>query len=110
VLCPNGWRVPDTADFRALDITLGGTGQNGQGLNNRDRPLLLDKYLNTWGGAFSGYCTVEGILGGQGSYAIYWSQTEYDANNGYNLNFDSAFVIPQNHNSKGYGYTLRCVR
>ncbi|MCL2028733.1 MAG: fibrobacter succinogenes major paralogous domain-containing protein, partial [Bacteroidales bacterium] len=27
-ICPQGWRVPDTADFRNLDIALGFNGQN----------------------------------------------------------------------------------
>jgi len=27
-LCPHGWRVPTVADFVALDLALGGTGEN----------------------------------------------------------------------------------
>jgi uncharacterized protein (TIGR02145 family) len=105
ILCPTPWRVPDSGDFRLLDIALGGSGNEVYG-----DLTLLDKYLNTWNGAIVGRADQDGSLDG-GTYAWYWSQSEYDGSEAYNLRFDvDALIVPQNAGFKHHGQTLRCVR
>jgi len=104
-LCPEGWRVPTKQDFFDLDIALGGTGER-----NADT-VLLNKYLNTWGGAYGGVCYFDGSLNFQGSSASYWSQSEIYSSYGYSLNFNSDGIVhPQYNHYMSYGFTLRCVQ
>jgi uncharacterized protein (TIGR02145 family) len=105
-LCPCPWRVPTVDDFINLDKALGGTGFNGQ-----TSTAQRDKYLSDWGGAYGGVSGAVGLLGGQGSSAYYWSQSEYSATNGYFLGFYSdGSVFPQSPSTKSTGVLLRCVR
>ncbi|MCL2028367.1 MAG: hypothetical protein FWG79_07770 [Bacteroidales bacterium] len=112
-LCPSPWRVPTCQDFINLDIALGGTG-----INRDDDDAVRDKLIAVsgdagqfWGGAYVGLCTGTGPLGGQESYAVYWSSSEATATYARRLYFDAdGFVLHQNFNSKGFGVPLRCVR
>jgi len=105
-LCSGGWRVPTRQDFIDLDIALGGDG----GIRYPDMTTLA-KYMGSfWGGSYGGYCYSDGTLNYQGWYANYWSQSENSATNGFNLNFNSSNVNPQNYNNKNNGFALRCVR
>jgi len=105
-LCPAPWRVPSMQDFIDLDKLMGGTGEY-----RPDLTFVNDKYLALWGGAFGGNCGSVGALGGQGSWAHYWSATEFSAPNARHLYFDTSGVIyPQLWFNKNYGLTLRCVR
>ncbi len=107
-LCPAPWRVPSVQDFINLDKALGGTGENKGGV-----PSALSKYIGTgsnqWGAVYGG--TVTSSLSGQGSYAKYWSQTEYSVGYGYVCDLTSGNgVFPQYGGGKHAGGTLRCVR
>jgi len=105
-LCPPPWRVPTKDDFVNLDIAMcGGDG------SSRTKPFDLSKYLDTWGGAFGGRCLSDGRLVHQGSWAYYWSATEYTATSARYLYLGSGGSIgPQYWLDKNYGLTLRCVR
>jgi len=118
VLCPNGWRVPDTADFRALDIALGGSGEY-----RSNDTTISTKYISTWGGSFGRNCDWDGALSSQNIYAFYWSSvqctvtypkvrkaTSGRSEAGYVLFFNTYSVNPQDYASKSTGSTLRCVR
>jgi uncharacterized protein (TIGR02145 family) len=108
-LCPKPWRVPTDQDFADLDIVLRGSG------NVRDfytDTVIRNKYLDTWGGAYAGYCGSNGVLSGQGSIAHYWSQSEQQsATSGFYLYLSSNGLIhPQHWLNKNFGLSLRCVR
>ena len=105
-LCPAPWRVPTKEDFINLDKALGGTGNNDQ-----TDATLRDKYLNDWGGAYGGWCTLVGTLHDQGSFAFYWSQSECGAGAAYNLYFGADNRIwPQDDGTKSNGNPVRCVK
>ena len=106
IICPEGWRVPTAQDFTDLDIALGGSGSGQQ-----NSAALRDKYLDTWGGAYGGYCSESyGELNNQGLEAHYWSQTEDIYGYGYySLLFRSDGVVYPNIAGIS-GYSLRCVR
>ena len=52
-----------------------------------------------------------GALNNAGTNGYYWSATQYttNANNAYNLNFNSSSVSVTNNN-KTNGFSVRCVR
>jgi len=52
----------------------------------------------------------DGSLNNQGSNGNYWSATQNNATNGYNLNFNSGNSNPSNNNDKAYGFSVRCVQ
>ena len=107
-LCPYPWRVPTVQDFIDLDIALGGNGEfRVHGSSNIATPYFVtDNYINRWGGAFA---NCHGSS--EGPWANYWSQTEYDAANGYYLFFGAiGSIILQNWGVKSVELPLRCVR
>lgn len=108
-LCPDGWRVPTTEDFIALDKALGGDGTSH----------MMDSdptcYINEWGGEYGGYVWYyeEQIQFSEvGTYAAYWSQTEASETLAYSLNFGGhyGFRTPGAQSAKYNGFTLRCVK
>jgi len=103
-ICPAPWRVPTVDDFINLDKAMGGTGEYREDLD-----FVNTKYLGLWGGAFGGSCYLDGTLNSQGSYAYYWSATEYNMG-ARHLGFGTNGISPQNWLSKYNGFTLRCVR
>jgi hypothetical protein len=96
-------------DFINSDLALGGTGANYQKKKKK-------KYIDSWGGAFVGWCSSSnfgnGELKNQDTEANYWSQSECNIFSAYNLYFDkSGDVSPQDaYTGKFCGFTLRCVR
>ena len=50
-----------------------------------------------------------GSLNNRGTNGNYWSSTQNDATNGWNLNFNSS-NSNMNNNNKAYGFSLRCLR
>jgi len=46
----------------------------------------------------------------RGSNGNYWSRSLYNADNGYNLNFNSSNVNPQNNNNRYNGFSVRAVQ
>lgn len=104
-LCPDGWRVPTSEDFTALDIALGGTGANTNPASH------LDKYSTEWGGEFPGYCGNAGVLLSQDFDAEYWSITESSEKEALYLGYKrNRYVGPLSSFDKGMGFTLRCVK
>jgi len=102
-LCPAPWRVPTMQDFIDLNKALGGTGEDGEG--------NVDKYINSWGSAYSGFCSESGAMDTHGMFAFYWAQTETSVDNGYKLHlFSSGQIYSQGSYDKNAGFTLRCVR
>ncbi|MCL2682656.1 MAG: Ig-like domain-containing protein [Bacteroidales bacterium] len=104
-LCPVPWRVPTLQDFRDLDIALGGIGSTQMSI------VLLNRYLNDWGGTFGGSCYGSGGLLAQGQSADYWSQSEPGVGSGYLMTFmANGYIFPHGIKAKVGGSTLRCVR
>jgi uncharacterized protein (TIGR02145 family) len=71
----------------------------------------VNKYINTWGGEFTGNTWQKNSLIDQGSVAGYWSQSLYNKFHSSLLWFTSTGTIdPGFLNHKFIGYALRCVR
>ena len=55
------------------------------------------------------YFYSNGNLNNRGSYGYYWESKVYGAASAYFLYFYSTYLYPQNGNSKGNGFSARCV-
>jgi uncharacterized protein (TIGR02145 family) len=117
-ICPEGWRVPTTDDFRSLHIAFGfdaedidlGLADEGMGWFNGDEDIRY-KYLNDWGGGYySGSVMGNGTMRAHGILSRYWSNSELNADNGVTMGFNNGDFVYLNYLDKGAGFTLRCVK
>ena len=107
-LCTRGWVMPTLDDFIVLQETLEDIHKQ---TNSKKNPSPVKKYMY-FGPAFEGFCTnASGELISQGSYAQYWSQSEFGPNHGYHLSFNiSDDLFPKGNSNKAFGFTVRCVK
>lgn len=122
-ICPAGWRLPKNANaesytegneqitqISSYDGILGEYSPYGPpggiysylegGFNAiRTNPLWL---------ARSGY-VVNGLLYRISDDGHYWSSTVYGSSRAYRLSFDSGSVYPAYYDSRGSGYSVRCI-
>jgi len=130
-IAPEGWHVPTDEEWKTLEQALGmsqseadDTGYRGtdEGSKLADRAdLWTDGNLenNTAFGesGFSalpaGYRDYYGLFDGLGSYALFWSSTEYSSGSddawGRHLYSDNS-AVSRNSYDKQYGFSIRLVR
>ena len=111
-LCPDGWRVPTSEDFKNLDIAMGGSGE-GRSFDG----AFIQRYIDEWGGEMGGYVwvhyqTQEVTPAYVGEYGFYWTQVEEDDNRAKAFQFGdkTALVLPEGGSDKYNGGTIRCVK
>lgn len=97
-ICPAGWRLPvgHVGEFGALNDAV------NNGLVDSNDGLLLTwlvQYGGVWGSG----------LYGQDSWGSYWSSTQYSATSSYVLDVYNPGTDPDNDNSKGSGFAVRCL-
>jgi hypothetical protein len=92
-----GWRIPTNTEWTAVDASGNWTNWNG--------PWNSGLKMHAAGSIESG----NGGLGWVGIYGFYWSNSQYSATNGFNLNFSSSSSGMINK-SKAMGFSLRCLK
>jgi uncharacterized protein (TIGR02145 family) len=112
--CPNGWRLPDTADWNKLVIATGGSfsagkklkstsgwNDNGNGTNDFGFSALPG------GGRGSG-----GDFDLAGDYGYWWTVTEISDGYAYNwgMNYEYVGDVKEYYGDKSHGYSVRCVQ
>lgn len=110
-LCPDGWRVPSSHDFRVLNIALGGRDV-GPGQEYVDATGVIGKYIDDWGAELGSVCNNSIFLTNTGNLAGYWAINEYDDREAFMVEINQAVnkVMPEPYWLKNYGMSLRCVR
>ncbi|MBR2709508.1 hypothetical protein IKE72_00280 [Candidatus Saccharibacteria bacterium] len=105
-ICPKGWRLPANSGDYSFSTLMGSyelpTTNQKQGYSDQlDNPLNFNRpgYYN-WS---------NGILWGRGVDGDFWSSVGYSAKGAHDLSFYSAQFYPQDGDSKGYGFSVRCV-
>ena len=104
-ICPANWQMPtggSAGQYQALATAFTGTTGNFSGTN----ATAFRYYPST---PLSGNLN-NGTANNQGSCGVFWSATRYSASYMYGLYVDSSLVYPQVSNSRGNGYSVRCVR
>ena len=122
-LCPSGWHVPTDGEFMTLEMELGMsyTDANGMGYRGTDQGTQMKSSASdspAWNGSnTSGFSGLAGgcryIIGGfdnEGSYGYFWSASANGSNAwDRRLNGGSTEVF-RNLNDLRSGFSVRCVR
>ena len=122
-VCPNGWHLPDSTEWEMLFTTAGGKDSAGTKLKSAMgwSPNGSDAYgfsalpSGSWG--FGG--ETEGLFGGIGSEANFWSSSESFSDRAYEvwMNSTSAAAYIENAATHAVGgsykhncFSVRCVK
>ena len=112
-ICPEGWHLPNNAEWNSLFTAVGGKSVAGKNLRS------TSSWNSSGNGAdafsFSalpaGHMYDNGTYSGEGNYAYFWSSTEVNSDVAYYMflyyDYDDAYLSRKN---KGYGYSVRCVK
>jgi uncharacterized protein (TIGR02145 family) len=115
-LCPEGWHIPDDAEWAKLIEVLGGGGIAGGKL--KETGIVHWISPNNFATNQSGFTALpggdrnyDGVFNGIGVYAAWWSSTEADATkaSSYGVHTNYSIVINP-HFSKNDGDYVRCVK
>ncbi len=111
-ICPPGWHIPIRAEYEKLRATMNNDGNalkaigqgsgSGAGTNTSGFSALFSGNHYSW------------FFNGLGKHAYFWSSTTsagYYSLNAYGLILPSDLsVIVMIDQSKGYGYSVRCIK
>jgi hypothetical protein len=92
-----GWRIPTNTEWTNVDASDNWTNWNGP----------FGSALKLHAAGYLNYSV--GSLNGRGSNGDYWSSTQSDATNGWELYFSSGYS-PMFNSYKASGFSARCVR
>lgn len=114
--CPDGWHLPTIGEFEEMVDHLGGTEEAGGMLKDYDSNYWREP--NTGASNISGFGALpagrrydHGLSTGSGYYAQFYSSTEYQTNEAYNLtlgyDYNTAFLY---NYKKKYAISVRCIK
>ena len=114
-LCPNSWHLPDTTEWNALFINVGGMSWAGEKLKSAsgwaDNGNGVDAYGFSALPAGNRYYNIPSLSIKIGTRAFFWSSIENDGDNAYSIIFDdvnSSTVL--NISEKVNAYSVRCIK
>lgn len=116
--CPPGWRLPTAAEWTVLFDHLGGLDVAGGSLKEAGTRLWkepnsgatnISQFSGLPGG---GRRKPEGTFHGLGMFGAFWSSTEQDDKRAwaFYLGYHYAEVSIRASTSKGFGYSVRCLK
>ena len=112
-VCPDGWHLPTPKEWSTLFSAVGGSPGNGTKLKSTSGWQKDGNGTDAF--SFSalpaGYPSFNGNYYDEGSYAIFWSSTEYDdyyANHIYLYRGGDIASLAEDY--KGYGFSVRCLK
>jgi uncharacterized protein (TIGR02145 family) len=118
IIAATGWSVPTDAEWTDLTTLLGGESVAGGKLKStRTAPLAHPRWASPNTGAtdevnFSalpaGYRSANGTFIYLGDYGFWWSFTEYNTSNVWNIFITS--IVTRSYNNKKAGFSIRLVR
>lgn len=110
--CPEGWRLPDSADFATLVEQAGGAAEAGEKLKSTGGWFKKGNGTDALGfnALPAGYRGAEGAYDGIGGYAYFWSAVATPDDLAYYLFLDfSSKAAGMNAFPKGDFRSVRCV-
>jgi len=113
-VCPKGWKLPDTADWNRLIVSVGGDKKAGKMLEAKSG-WYGKKGNGTDDFGFSalpgGYRRNDGNFYGVGNGGGWWTATEYGSECAYYRNMDYLNDnVYEGYDNKSTGFSARCVK
>ena len=116
-VCPEGWHLPDTTEWRKLFTAVGGKSTAGKKLKSqtgwKDNNGTSGNGTDAYGfSAFpAGYWSGDGYFNSEGFSAFFWSASEISSYYAYyvslSYNAELAYLLS---NNKDYANSVRCVK
>ena len=111
-ICPEGWHLPDSAEWSVLIDAVGGTGDAGRWLKSGQ-----GTNWDYWGNDFLGFAMLPGSWRtASGSfrsfqYAAAWTSSEADTAKAHFVQFkSSSYGVERLSDRKASGMSVRCVK
>lgn len=113
--CPEGWHLPSDTEIETLFTAVGGRSRAGAKLKAQTGWTAYDGITNEDAFGFSalpaGDRDDNGGYDYEGSYAGFWSSTDYDSHNAYSMYLDYGYDYASlSYSNKYYGFSVRCVK
>lgn len=115
-VCPKGWHLPTVQDWTILALSMGGDTIAGNNLKeigtiHWTSPNIDATNAIGFTALPGGYRNTYGTLEEQGNSGFWWTATEYNSSNAWNigLHFDNSNVHFDT-NDKKIGMSVRCVK
>lgn len=113
-ICPEGWHLPDSTEWKMLFAAVGGKPTAGKMLKSTGRWIKdgigTDAYSFAALPAGNRYYGDKGFYG-EDYYACFWSSTEYNSRYAYYVNLlYRTDKVKLNSGNKYDGYSVRCVK
>ena len=110
-ICPEGWHIPTSNEWNTLYSAIGSSLYAMQAKGFDDWSSATDAYGFSALPAGDYY---NGSFGNVGSFADFWSATEYDSIDAYywglNANYANLYSGSYSKYDKFYGYSVRCLK
>ncbi|MGQ3537059.1 FISUMP domain-containing protein [Ornithobacterium rhinotracheale] len=100
--CPQGYHVPTKEEWQTLHQAIAGSTSSVS--NNK---MWSETSLSL---PASGYRSYDASFSTQGSYGDYWSSSQNDSKNAWNVNFNSGNSNPSNDRDQADGFSVRCLK
>lgn len=105
-----GWHVPTTTEWDALATAVGGSGVAGTKLKSTTGWSSGNGDGSYGFAAFPAGSQSSGSFYGLGSYAYFWTATEYSSSYAYGRYFDTGASMDSLNYDKSYGFSVRLVK
>ena len=116
-LCPEGWHLPDTTEWKALFDAVGGKAKAGKMLKSTEGWHIKTDLTSGNGSDSYSFSALpagnrydDGDFGYEGYQALFWSSTECNSENAYFYFLNNSDDVSQSFNHKDYGFSVRCLR
>jgi uncharacterized protein (TIGR02145 family) len=115
-ICPSGWHVPNAADWKRLETTLGGTGAAGgkmkqAGTRYWTEPNTRADNSSGFNGLAGGARNTDGTFEAAGEKGHWWTSTEFSATSAWHRSlYNNTAFIDNIYGYKTDGYSIRCIK
>ena len=103
----DSWHMPTREQFNELYDNCDWIRKTINGVNGYLVTSKINGNSIFFPAAGSGYGS---SLSNRGTSGYYWSSSLYSADSGYNLNFNSSSVNPQDYSNRCHGFSVRAVK
>ena len=107
---PNGWHLPTNEEWGILATNVGGVANAGTKLKSKngwDSGNGTDDYGFA---AFPAGYQFSGSFSGLGSYAYFWTATDFSSSSAYCRGFSAGASMDSYYDNESNGYSVRLVK